>query len=97
MTTTQTTVGRHRVAIVGCGWNSPQGPEPDATGYKGFYYHFLDMETGRRAGQCELSTVDSAFLLASSAHTTPDSRRTPVMRSRANGSGEILRSFSEGG
>lgn len=30
-------------------WNSPQGPEPDATGYKGFYYHFLDMQTGRRA------------------------------------------------
>lgn len=45
-------------------WNSSQGPEPDATGYKGFYYHFLDMKTGRRAWQCELSTVDSAFLLA---------------------------------
>ena len=45
-------------------WNSPQGPEPDATGYKGFYYHFLDMKTGRRVWQCELSTVDSAFLLA---------------------------------
>ena len=45
-------------------WNSPQGAEPDATGYKGFYYHFLDMQTGRRAWQCELSTVDSAFLLA---------------------------------
>src|SRR5450759_5315379 len=45
-------------------WNSPQGPEPDATGYHGFYYHFLDMQTGRRACQCELSTVDSAFLLA---------------------------------
>ena len=45
-------------------WNSPQGPEPDATGYKGFYYHFLDMHEGRRARQCELSTVDSAFLLA---------------------------------
>jgi hypothetical protein len=44
--------------------NSPQGPEPDATGYKGFYYHFLDMETGRRVWNCELSTVDSAFLLA---------------------------------
>jgi hypothetical protein len=43
---------------------SPQGPEPDATGYKGFYYHFLDMETGRRVWQCELSTVDSAFLFA---------------------------------
>jgi hypothetical protein len=45
-------------------WNSPQGPECDATGYQGFYYHFLDMKTGRRAGQCELSTVDSAFLIA---------------------------------
>ncbi len=45
-------------------WNSPQGPEPDATGYKGFYYHFLDMQTGRRAWKCELSTVDSGFLLA---------------------------------
>ena len=44
--------------------NSPHGPEPDATGYQGFYYHFLDMRTGRRAWQCELSTVDSAFLLA---------------------------------
>src|SRR5258706_14124578 len=45
-------------------WNSPQGPEPDVTGYRGFYYHFLDMQSGRRAWQCELSTVDSAFLLA---------------------------------
>ena len=45
-------------------WNSSQGTEPDATGNKGFYYHFLDMQTGRRAWQCELSTVDSGFLLA---------------------------------
>ena len=45
-------------------WNSPHGPEPDATGYQGFYYHFLDMQTGRRAWQCELSTIDSALLLA---------------------------------
>lgn len=45
-------------------WNSPHGPEPDATGYRGFYYHFLDMQTGRRAWRCELSTVDSTFLLA---------------------------------
>ncbi|MEO9163459.1 MAG: glucoamylase family protein, partial [Casimicrobiaceae bacterium] len=44
-------------------WNSRQGPEPDATGYYGFYYHFLDMQTGRRAWDCELSTVDSAILL----------------------------------
>jgi hypothetical protein len=45
-------------------WNSPQGPEPDATGYNGFFYHFLDMRAGRRAWQCELSTIDTAFLLA---------------------------------
>src|SRR5947208_913812 len=44
--------------------DSPQGPEPDATGYRGFYYHFLDMKTGRRVWQCELSTIDSAFLFA---------------------------------
>src|SRR4030095_14065256 len=42
----------------------PQGPEPDATGYKGFFYHFLDIETGRRVWKCELSTIDSAFLFA---------------------------------
>lgn len=45
-------------------WTSPHGPEPDATGYRGFYYHFLDMRTGRRAWQCELSTIDSTLLLA---------------------------------
>ncbi|HVV69336.1 MAG TPA: glucoamylase family protein [Gammaproteobacteria bacterium] len=45
-------------------WNSHQGTEPNATGYKGFYYHFLDMQTGQRAWRCELSTVDSAFLFA---------------------------------
>ncbi|HWT03967.1 MAG TPA: glucoamylase family protein [Pyrinomonadaceae bacterium] len=44
--------------------NSPQGSEPDATGYKGFYYHFLDMRTGRRTWDCELSTIDTAILLA---------------------------------
>ncbi|RPJ36298.1 MAG: hypothetical protein EHM35_08350, partial [Planctomycetaceae bacterium] len=44
--------------------DSAQGPEPDATGYRGFYYHFLHMKTGRRVWQCELSTIDSAFLFA---------------------------------
>ncbi len=45
-------------------WNSPHGKEPDATGHRGFYYHFLHMRSGRRAWNCELSTVDSAYLLA---------------------------------
>lgn len=43
---------------------SVQGPEPNATGYRGFYYHFLDMQTGRRVWHCELSTIDTALLLA---------------------------------
>jgi len=43
---------------------STQGTAPNATGHHGFYYHFLDMTTGRRAGRCELSTVDTGFLLA---------------------------------
>lgn len=44
--------------------SSHQGPELNATGYKGFYYHFLDMQTGRRAIECELSTVDTAIMMA---------------------------------
>jgi hypothetical protein len=44
--------------------SSHQSPEPSATGYKGFYYHFLDMQTGRRAIECELSTVDTAIMMA---------------------------------
>ena len=45
-------------------WNSPQGREPYATGYNGFYYHFLDVQTGRRTWNSELSTIDSTFLIA---------------------------------
>ena len=44
--------------------DAPHGKEPDATGYKGFYYHFLDMKTGRRVWKCELSTIDSTYLIA---------------------------------
>lgn len=43
---------------------SPQDGGPNATGYRGFYYHFLDMDTGTRAGNAELSTIDSTFLVA---------------------------------
>jgi hypothetical protein len=35
-----------------------------STGYRGFYFHFLDMESGTRAWQCELSVIDTALLLA---------------------------------
>ena len=45
-------------------WQSPQSTATDATGYKGFYYHFLHMDTGRRAWSCEISTIDSTILIA---------------------------------
>ncbi|MBF0502919.1 MAG: hypothetical protein HQM09_22480 [Candidatus Riflebacteria bacterium] len=30
----------------------------------GFYYHFLDATTGKRSGNCEISSVDTALLMA---------------------------------
>ncbi|UVK39182.1 hypothetical protein LHFGNBLO_000514 [Mesorhizobium sp. AR10] len=44
--------------------NSRQGNGDDVTGHKGFYYHFLDMQTGLRTWRCELSMVDTALLMA---------------------------------
>ena len=45
-------------------WTARQGSAPDATGHRGFFYHFLDVATGRRAWRCELSTIDTALLVA---------------------------------
>jgi hypothetical protein len=44
--------------------NSPQGEGPESTGYRGFYYHFLDMQSGLRAWTSEVSLIDTTFLLA---------------------------------
>ena len=44
-------------------WNAPQGPAPTGTsGYKGFFYHFLDMKDGLRFRDVELSSVDTTIL-----------------------------------
>ncbi|HET7064295.1 MAG TPA: glucoamylase family protein [Rudaea sp.] len=43
--------------------DSDQSGGPAATGFKGFYYHFLDIETGARVWQSELSMVDTALLI----------------------------------
>jgi hypothetical protein len=68
-------------------WNSPQGAGADATGYQGFFYHFLDWDTGKRARQCELSTMDSALLfagmLAAAAYFDRDSPDEAEIRRRA--------------
>ena len=45
-------------------WNAPQGPDRTGmTGHKGFFYHFIDMQTGERYRQVELSSVDTTILL----------------------------------
>jgi hypothetical protein len=45
-------------------WDAPQGPGASGvTGHQGFFYHFLDMQTGRRFRNVELSSVDTTILL----------------------------------
>ena len=44
--------------------DSDQSGSPEATGYKGFYYHFLDRDTGARVWRSELSMIDTALLIA---------------------------------
>ena len=43
--------------------NSVQSPDTNVTGYQGFYYHFLRMNSGTREWNCELSTVDTGLLM----------------------------------
>lgn len=45
--------------------SSPQGEAASGTsGHRGFFYHFLHMDSARRFERNELSTVDTALLLA---------------------------------
>lgn len=43
--------------------NSVQSTDINATGYKGFYYHFLRMNSGTREWKCELSSIDTGLLM----------------------------------
>jgi hypothetical protein len=46
-------------------WRLPQGPDSvGLAGDHGFFYHFLEMGTGLRYRNTELSTIDTALLLA---------------------------------
>lgn len=45
-------------------WNCDQGGGREATGCKGFYYHFLDQRSGTRVWQSELSMIDTALLIS---------------------------------
>lgn len=65
--------------------DSEQSRERHATGHRGFYYHFLDMKTGQRVWNCELSLIDSALLFAgmltSAAYFTGDAPDEQEIRS----------------
>ncbi|HUW92055.1 MAG TPA: glucoamylase family protein [Bacteroidales bacterium] len=43
--------------------NSVQSSDSNVTGYKGFFYHFLEMRSGTREWNCELSSVDTGLLM----------------------------------
>jgi hypothetical protein len=68
--------------------NSGPGEEPDGVGYKGFYYHFLDMKTGKRVWQSELSLIDTTLLLAgvllANAYFTQETPIEHEIRQRAD-------------
>ena len=85
---TRTDALARTLALLRFFWASPQGTTPNATGHKGFYYHFLDMSTGQRAGLCELSTIDSTFLfagmLAAAAYFNHDDENEQTLRALAD-------------
>ncbi len=58
--------GRERVlTTLKTFWEKPQGKEAQGNiGYNGFFYHFLDMNSALRTWNSELSSIDTALLLA---------------------------------
>lgn len=61
--------------------DSDQSGSPEATGHRGFYYHFLDRHTGVRVWRSELSMIDTALLIAGAL--------TAGMYFSANTAGEV--------
>ena len=62
--------------------DSDQSGGAEATGYKGFYYHFLDRYTGARVWRSELSMIDTALLIAGALMAAAcTSRRTTPTKS----------------
>jgi hypothetical protein len=64
--------------------DSDQSGGAAATGYKGFYYHFLAFQSGARVWRSELSMIDTALLiagaLAGSAYFTADTAAEMELR-----------------
>lgn len=47
-------------------------------GLYGFFYHFINVETGQRHGKCEVSTIDTAILMAGILHVMEVFKGTEV-------------------
>jgi hypothetical protein len=71
---------------------SEQSQDTLATGYQGFYYHFLDMKTGQRFWRSELSTVDTAWLLAGIRFAMKYYDKTDTLETNIREMGEMLTS-----
>jgi hypothetical protein len=62
---TRTQAAERTLATLSFFWQARQDSgTANVTGYHGFFYHFLDMSTGTRYQTVELSTIDTALLLA---------------------------------
>jgi hypothetical protein len=72
--------------------DSDQSGAPTATGHRGFYFHFLDMNSGTRVWLSELSLIDTALLMAgvltAAAYFTAKTPAAPLpMRCTAGSTG----------
>ncbi len=62
---TRTQAAQRALTTIRFFWSAPQGTDAvRATGHRGFYYHFLHLDTGLRYKDVELSTIDTGLLLA---------------------------------
>ncbi|MGB2869671.1 MAG: hypothetical protein WBD36_14540, partial [Bacteroidota bacterium] len=65
-------------------WETPQGSSASGvSGYMGWFYHFLDMNSATRTWDSELSSIDTGLLLAGIVYarefyTLPDSAETSI-------------------
>ena len=68
--------------------SSDQSGGVASTGHHGFYFHFLDVESGLRAWQSELSSIDTALLivgmLTAAAYFTAATSAEAELRQLAN-------------
>jgi hypothetical protein len=62
---TRSEAARRTLTVLRFLLRAPQGDsQAGVIGYRGFFYHFVAIPDGTRAWRCELSTIDTALLMA---------------------------------